>query len=179
MNNTVDLMEKIEKAYPKFSKGQKKIANYIMKNYEIKGNVIEITLDNDKVVKVGKVYIERCIEKLDIDMEDALLTWLEDEGYMENLDQEELCDLAKENKSHKVVNAKVEKEPTKKTQKERVAKSNPDKEYIVGVVAEFLEDIVGKDNVNIENKAKLITFTYNGNEYKLDLVQKRPPKAGK
>ena len=150
-----------------------------MKNYEIKGNVIEITLDNDKVVKVGKVYIERCIEKLDIDMEDALLTWLEDEGYMENLDQEELCNLAKENKSHKVVNAKVEKEPTKKTQKERVAKSNPDKEYIVGVVAEFLEDIVGKDNVNIENKAKLIVFTYNGNEYKLDLVQKRPPKAGK
>ena len=150
-----------------------------MKNYEIKGNVIEITLDNDKVVKVGKVYIERCIEKLDIDIEDALLTWLEDEGYMENLDQEELCDLAKENKSHKVVNAKVEKEPAKKTQKERVAKSNPDKEYIVGVVAEFLEDIVGKDNVNIENKAKLIVFTYNGNEYKLDLVQKRPPKAGK
>lgn len=150
-----------------------------MKNYEIKGNVIEITLDNDKVVKVGKVYIERCVEKLDIDMEDALLTWLEDEGYMENLDQEELCDLAKENKSHKVVNAKVEKEPTKKTQKERVVKSNPDKEYIVGVVAEFLEDIVGKDNVNIENKAKLIVFTYNGNEYKLDLVQKRPPKAGK
>ena len=150
-----------------------------MKNYEIKGNVIEITLDNDKVVKVGKVYIERCVEKLDIDMEDALLTWLEDEGYMENLDQEELCDLAKENKSHKVVNAKVEKEPTKKTQKERVAKSNPDKEYIVGVVAEFLEEIVGKDNINIENKAKLSTFTYNGNEYKLDLVQKRPPKVGK
>lgn len=121
-----------------------------MKNYEIKGNVIEITLDNDKVVKVGKVYIERCVEKLDIDMEDALLTWLEDEGYMENLDQEELCDLAKENKSHKVVNAKVEKEPTKKTQKERVAKSNPDKEYIVGVVAEFLEEIVGKDKAQIK-----------------------------
>ena len=150
-----------------------------MKNYEIKGNVIEITLDNDKVVKVGKVYIERCIEKLNINMEDALLTWLEDEGYIENPDQEELCDLAKENKSHKVVNAKVEKEPTKKTQKERVAKSNPDKEYIVGVVAEFLEDIVGKNNINIENKAKLIVFTYNGNEYKLDLVQKRPPKVEK
>ena len=66
-----------------------------MKNYEIKGNAIEITLDNDKVVKVSKVYIERCIEKLGIDMEDALLTWLEDEGYMENLDQKELCDQAK------------------------------------------------------------------------------------
>lgn len=150
-----------------------------MKKYLINGKAIEITLENDKVVKVSKAYIDKCVEKLDIDLEEALLTWLEDEGYMDNLDQEELCDLAKENKSHKVVNAKVEKEPTKKTQKERVAKSNPDKEYIVGVVAEFLEDIVGKDNVNIENKAKLIVFTYNGNEYKLDLVQKRPPKAGK
>jgi len=34
MNNTSDLLEKIERAYPKFSKGQKKIANYLMKNYE-------------------------------------------------------------------------------------------------------------------------------------------------
>lgn len=76
------------------------------------------------------------------------------------------------------VGAKTEK-PKAKTQKERVVESNPDKEYIVGVVAEFLEEIVGKDNINIENKAKLITFTYKGSEYKLDLIQKRPPKAEK
>ena len=34
MSNTANLLDKIEKAYPKFSKGQKKIANYILKNYE-------------------------------------------------------------------------------------------------------------------------------------------------
>lgn len=34
MNNTANLLEKIEKIYPKLSKGQKKIANYILKNYE-------------------------------------------------------------------------------------------------------------------------------------------------
>ena len=37
-----------------------------------------------------------------------------------------------------------------------------------------IEDI---SNLNVENKAKLITFDYKGASYKLDLVQKRPPKA--
>lgn len=148
-----------------------------MRDYIVKGNVIEITLDNEKVVKVGKTYIDRCVDKLGIDMEDAILTWLEDEGYMDNLDQEELCDLAKENKSNKIINAKVEKAPTKKTQKERTQKPQPEKEYIIGVVAELLEDITGVNNLTIENKAKIITFTYKDNEYKLDLTQKRKPKA--
>lgn len=148
-----------------------------MRDYIVNGNVIEITLDNEKVVKVGKTYIDRCIDKLGIDMEDALLTWLEDEGYMDNLDQEELCDLAKENKSNKIINAKIEKTPTKKTQKERTQKPQPEKEYIIGVVAELLEDITGVNNLTIENKAKIITFTYKDNEYKLDLTQKRKPKA--
>ena len=33
-----------------------------MKNYIINGRAIEITLDNDKVVKVAKVYIDRLVE---------------------------------------------------------------------------------------------------------------------
>jgi hypothetical protein len=148
-----------------------------MKNYEIKGNAIEITLDNDKVVKVSKVYIERCVEKLSIDMEDALLTWLEDEGYMENLDQKELCDQAKENKSHKVVNAKVGKEPTKKTQRERVKKENPTKEMIIQEIAKILPNFA--TDVNIENAGKIITFTVGNDNFKIDLTQKRKPKAEK
>ena len=148
-----------------------------MRDYIVNGNVIEITLDNEKVVKVGKTYIDRCIDKLGIDMEDALLTWLEDEGYMDNLDQEELCDLAKENKSNKIINAKIEKTPTKKTQKERTQKPQPEKEYIIGIVAEMLEDTPNLTNLVIENKTKVITFTYKGNDYKIDLTQKRKPKA--
>lgn len=148
-----------------------------MKNYIINGKAIEITLENGKVVKVAKGYIDKCVDKLGIDQEDAILTWLEDEGYMENLDQEELCDQAKENKSHKIVNAKVEKAPKKKTQKERTQKPQPEKEYIIGIVTGLLEDITDVNNLIIENKAKIITFTYKDNEYKLDLTQKRKPKA--
>lgn len=147
-----------------------------MKNYIINGRAIEITLDNDKIVKVAKVYIDRLVEKLGVDMEEALLTHLEDEGYMDNLDQIELCDQAKENKSNKIIDAKVEKAPTKKTQKERTQKPQPEKEYIIGVIAEFLEDITDVNNLTIENKTKLITFTYKGNDYKIDLTQKRKPK---
>lgn len=146
-----------------------------MKNYIVNGNTIEITLDNEKVVKVGRVYIERCVEKLGIDMEDAILTWLEDEGYMENLDQKELCDLAKENKSNKIIDAKVEKAPTKKTQKERTKKENPTKELIIAEIAKMLPNIA--TNVNIENAGKIITFTVGDNDFKLDLTQKRKPKA--
>lgn len=147
-----------------------------MKNYIINGRAIEITLDNDKIVKVAKVYIDRLVEKLGVDMEEALLTHLEDEGYMDNLDQMELCDQAKINKSNKIIDAKVEKAPTKKTQKERTQKPQPEKEYIIGVIAEFLEDITDVNNLTIENRTKLITFTYKGNDYKIDLTQKRKPK---
>lgn len=146
-----------------------------MKNYMIKGSLIEITLDNDKVVKVGKVYIDRCIEKLNIDLEEALLTWLEDEGYMDNLDQMELCNQAKENKSNKIIDAKVEKAPTKKTQKERVKKDNPTKEMIIGEIAKILPNFA--TNIIIENSGKIITFTVGNDDFKLDLTQKRKPKA--
>ena len=149
-----------------------------MKSYEIKGNLIEIVLENEKKVKVSKKYIDNCIEKLDIQLEDALLTWLEDEGYMENEDQQELCNQAKENKSNKIIDAKKDT-PKKKTQKERVSKDNPDKEYIVSSIANILENIEEISNLNIENKAKLITFTYKNNDYKIDLVQKRKPKVEK
>lgn len=148
-----------------------------MKNYIINGKAIEITLDNDKIVKVAKAYIDKCIDKLGIDEEDAILTWLEDEGHLENLDQMELCDQAKENKSNKVINAKVEKAPTKKTQRERTQKAQPEKEYIIGIVAEMLEDTPNLTNLVIENKTKVITFTYKDNDYKIDLTQKRKPKA--
>lgn len=148
-----------------------------MKNYIINGKAIEITLDNDKIVKVAKAYIDKCVDKLGIDEEDAILTWLEDEGHLDNLDQMELCNQAKENKSNKVINAKVEKAPTKKTQRERTQKAQPEKEYIIESISKLLDTIPDISNLTIENKTKVITFTYKDNDYKIDLTQKRKPKA--
>ena len=142
-----------------------------MKEYKVNGKVIEITLDNDKVVKCSTEWANKSMKALNTDIEDVLLMFLEDNDYIVNEEQEELDKQAK-GKVKLVVNS----EKPKKTPKERVQKDNPDKEYIVGCVAEYLEEL-NATNIIIENKAKLITFVYNGKEFKLDLVEKRKPKA--
>jgi hypothetical protein len=144
-----------------------------MKDYIEKGSVIEITLDTDKVVKVSTKFINTMVEKLGINKEDAILTWCEDEGYLDNEEQEELDAIAKQNKSHKIVNAKAET-PTKKTPKERVRKENPTKALIIEEIAKILPNFA--TNVEIENKEKIITFDMNGESFKIDLVQKRKKK---
>ena len=66
--------------------------------------------------------------------------------------------------------------PKAKTPRERTQKAQPEKEFLITLLAKALE-VEDISNLNIENKAKLITFDYKGASYKLDLVQKRPPKA--
>ena len=58
---------------------------------------------------------------------------------------------------------------------ERTKRENPTKEMIVAKIAEMLPEFA--ENVVVENKGKLITFTIGNDEFKLDLVQKRKPKA--
>lgn len=148
-----------------------------MKDFKENGRIIEITLDNDKIVKVSTEYIKKNMKILDTDMEDAIYIWLEDEGYLDNEEQNELCNQAKENKSNKIIGAKTEKDPKKKTQKERVKKDNPTKEMIITEIAKILPNFA--TNINIENTGKLITFTIGNDDFKIDLAQKRKPKAQK
>ena len=143
-----------------------------MKDYIVKGNLVEITLDNGKVVKVSKKWVDNTMVNLDTDMEDILLMYLEDNGYLVNEDQEELNKKAKANKVK--LDAKAT-EPKKKTQKERVTKENPTKELIISTIAKALENL-DIFNLTIENKTKLITFTFNNEDFKVDLVQKRKKK---
>ena len=152
-------------------KKQRKGMGEIMKEYIERGKVIDIVLDNDKVVKVATDFIDKMMTNLDIDKEEALLTWLEDEEYLVNDEQEELTNQAKANKSVKIIDAKAkEAKPEKKTQKERVRKENPTKEMVISEIAKLLPNFA--ENVNIENAGKLITFTIGEDEFKIDLVQK-------
>lgn len=144
-----------------------------MKNYKLNGSVYEITLDNDKMVKVSAKWVENSMKSLETDLEDVLLMWLEDNDYLVNEELEELDKIAKTNKVKVIENDKAKR----KTPRERTQKPQPEKEYLVGIIAEFLEDITDISNLNIENKAKMITFSYKNANYSLDLVQKRPPKA--
>ncbi len=142
-----------------------------MKEYKVNGKVIEITLDNDKVVKCSTEWVEKSMKALNTDIEDVLLMFLEDNDYIVNEEQEELDKQAK-GKVKLVANS----EKPKKTPKERVQKENPTKELIIQTIANALQSLDITD-LNIENKAKLITFNYNNESFKVDLVQKRKEKA--
>ena len=146
-----------------------------MKDYKINGKVYEITLETGKIVKVDKDWVEKSIKALDTDLEDVLLMYLEDEGYLVNEEQQELIEKTKDCK-FKVVATDVTK---RKTQKERVQKENPTKELIIQTITNALHNLGDISNLKVENKAKIITFELNNEQFKVDLVQKRKPKAQK
>ena len=145
-----------------------------MKEFYVDGSVVRVIMEDGKKYAIATKWVETSMKNLETDMEDVVLMWLEDNDKLVN---EELEELDKQAKGQVKVN--VESKPKKKTPKERVAKPQPEKEYIIGVIAEFLEDITDISNLKIENKAKLITFSYKNEDYKLDLVQKRKKKEEK
>lgn len=145
-----------------------------MEKFVVNGKVVVITLDNGKEVKASTAYLENMVKNLGIDMEEAVLTWLEDEEYLINEEQEELTKQTKGTRVGSIVGAKDEKKVTKKTQKERVQKENPTKEMIIAEIAKILPNFA--ENIKVENKGKLITFNIGEDAFKIDLVQKRKPK---
>ena len=53
-----------------------------MEKFIIDGKVVVITLDDGREVKASTEYLNNMVKNLDIDMEEAVLTWLEDEEYL-------------------------------------------------------------------------------------------------
>ena len=143
-----------------------------MEKFVIDGKVVVITLEDGREVKASTKYLENMVKNLGIDMEEAVLTWLEDEEYLINEEQEELNKASKGTRVGSVVGAKAKKQ---KTQKERAKKENPTKEMIIAEIAKVLPNFA--ENIVVENAGKLITFSIGEDEFKLDLVQKRKPKV--
>ena len=143
-----------------------------MEKFVIDGKVVVITLEDGREVKASTKYLENMVKNLGIDMEEAVLTWLEDEEYLINEEQEELNKASKGTRVGSVVGAKAKKQ---KTQKERAKKENPTKEMIIAEIAKVLPNFA--ENIVVENAGKLITFSIGEDEFKLDLVQRRKPKA--
>ena len=128
---------------------------------------------NNKVVKIPQKEIDNLMKTLELTEQEAIETWLDDNDYTTNEQVEELTKKAKANGTTKI-GARVKLE-NKKVERER--KANPTKALIIEELTEKLKQIDGISQLKVENKEKLITFSLNGNDYKLDLVQKRAKKA--
>ena len=128
---------------------------------------------NNKVVKIPQKEIDNLMKTLELTEQEAIKTWLDDNDYTTNEQVEELTKKAKANGTTKI-GARVNVE-NKKVERER--KANPTKALIIDQLWQKLAEIEHISNLKVENKEKLITFSLNGNDYKLDLVQKRAKKA--
>ena len=113
------------------------------------------------------------MKTLELTEQEAIQTWLDDNDYTTNEVVEELTKKAKDNKTTLINKARANVE-NKKTTRER--KENPTKALIIAEIFNKLAEIEGISQLKVENKEKLVTFSLNGNEYKLDLVQKRAKK---
>lgn len=122
-----------------------------------------------KPIKIPMADIAKYMAKLGITQGEAIELWLTDNDYMDNEEVNRLSQQAKDNKTN------LRADTGERKKREVTKKENPTKEGIIRVLAATLENI-GATNVKITNISKLIEFEMDGNNFKLDLVQKRQPK---
>ena len=128
---------------------------------------------NNKVVKIPQNEIDNLMKTLELTEQEAIETWLDDNDYTTNEQVEELTKKAKANGTTKI-GARVNVE-NKKVERER--KENPTKALIIDQLWQKLAELEHISNLKVENKETLITFSLNGTDYTLDLVQNRANKA--
>ena len=141
-----------------------------MKNYTENANYFTIELENGKNVKVAKKWVDTACQKLDIDIDSALEMWLEDNDYLENEEQNELDKKAKENKIKLGATEKTERKKVIRERKPNIVKENIIKN-LESCVKSFATD------VKVENVGKIITFSYENKQFKIDLTEKRVKKC--
>lgn len=127
---------------------------------------------NGKNVNIPDDTIKKYMETLELTEEEAIQTYLEEEGYLENEEVEEMTKKAKINKTDKiVVQSKVEKKKT-----ERKPTENPLKQAIIEDIYKFLAQNGTLYSIKVVNKTKTIDFYAENKYFSLNLVEHRPKK---
>ena len=128
---------------------------------------------NGKWVNIPDQEIEKSMKNLELTKEEAIEMWLEDEGYLDNEEQNELTQKAKESGILNTIHgAKAEKE--KKTTKPRTVKISDEKQELFANILENLKEIY--ENVEIVTQNKLITVKIGEKSFKIDVIEQRKPK---
>ena len=123
-----------------------------------------------KEIRIPDKQILHLMNTMHIKAEEAVKIYLEDEGILHNKEQEDLCKKVQDSGIMRTIHdAKAIDKYVKKTQRERVKKENPTKKMVISKVAELLLEFA--DNVDIVNPEKIIEFSIDGTNFKLDLIK--------
>lgn len=114
---------------------------------------------------------EKCFE---LSTEEAIKMYLEEEGYLDNAELDELEEKAEKNKVSVRGEAKSKTE-RKKTSKPKVVKVSDTKKELFSKISQFLIDTFG-ENAEILKENKLIQVKIGEDMFKIDIIQQRKPK---
>lgn len=119
--------------------------------------------------------IKRYMNELDLSYEEAKQLYLDDMEVDKMSMGEVNSDLTDEQK--KAVKTLKNSDSHARTKRQAPTRQeDTEKINIISLLSDFLKE-ESMESVQIVNKSKLITFTLNGNNYKLDLIKQRKPKA--
>ena len=141
------------------------------KGKEIKGMRYEI---NGKWVNIPDQEIEKSMKLLELTKEEAIEMWLEDEGYLDNEEQIELTQKAKESGILSTIHGAKAENVEKKEKKPKTVKISEEKQELFKIILENLQE--NFENVEVLNQNKLISIKINDKTFKLDLIEQRKPK---
>ena len=133
---------------------------------------MKYTLPNGKNVNIPDDEIKKNMKLLDISQKDAIEMWLEDEGYLDNEEQNELDEKAKKVKIDHGASAVDKTE--KKEKKPREIKVSDEKQALFSEIVEKLAE--NGRNYEILKENKLICVKIGEKTFKIDLIEQRQPK---
>lgn len=116
--------------------------------------------------------IAKSMQALDLTKEQAIEMWLEDEGYLDNEEQNDLCAKAKENKITATIHEAGDGKRKAKTPK--VVKVSDEKVQLFNEIHSNLEDVF--DFVEVLKENKLIQVKIGEKIFKIDIIEQRKPK---
>ena len=126
-------------------------------------------LENGKTINIPDSEIDKLMKNHEILKDEAIELWLEDEGYLDNEELEELDSKAKKVKiNHQAYTKKEEK----KDRKPRTVTISDEKQQLFSEISTFLTEKYG-NFVEIVKENKLLTVQIGEKTFKLDLIEQR------
>lgn len=139
-------------------------------------------LDNGRTINIPDKDIERLQKSLKISYNEAVYTWLVDEGYFEDETVEELSEKAKKNRITGTIHQAKAENSQKKERKPREKKENPLKKQIISGIHDYFLDEIGhifpkNTIITVRNNEKYIDLEINDRSFTINLVEHRKKKA--
>lgn len=131
---------------------------------------------NGKILNIPDKELEKSMKILGMSQEEAIEMWLEDEGYLDNEEQNELTQKAKENKITSTIHGAREVNKPKTSKPKTVKVSDEKQALFLDILANLQKNY---EKVEILNQNKLISVKIGEKIFKIDLIEQRPSKKSK